>query len=736
MYARPLPIAAALAVAALPFAALAEPTPAPSGEERDPAALIAYEHRTADRVTPLPGSARPFAEAKRQLARGEPKAALDALKGAPTGLLRDRVALLRGDALLALGKTKAAEKAYLEAIAQARVESVALLGARGLVDVYRQLDAPQRELDYVEALLSVRRISRRPSLMMRRAAVLRRLGRLEEAGQVAWRVLLDYPTARDAKEAEALLSRLAKRGVELPSSSARIELARIRNLIASRAWTRAEQAIEALEAANPKLSRALDMKRAELAKRQRRRAEETEILLKLKKDGLTDDDGPAILYRLGHLALNLDDNPAALRYFDELEAKYPDSDEADRGAYLAGWIPYNDGDYEEATRRMLAFAAARPRSGKVTEALWWAGWSAYVGKDHGRARRAFEQLIEDHPTSGLVPHARYWIGRIRQQANEPELARAAYRAVLESAPMSYYGFWSAARLEELGETTVLSPPPPSPPPASLREVLARLGASRPTNIDRGILLFAAGLEDETREELTEAGRFLRKVRDTEGRTMVADMLRQLGAHHMAFRIAARITADGAELERGEPWSWRAWRHAYPLAFEDEVKAAAKAHDVDPHLVLSIMRTESHYRPGARSPVGARGLMQLMPRTARLIGRKADGGRRHAARYRHPESNVWLGAWYVARLLERFEGQLPAAIGSYNGGPRAMEGWLDELDGRPIDEFVERIPYRETRRYVRRVLETLMIYRRLYGGDLPKLVAHIRDVDPEAGAVRF
>jgi len=715
---------------------LAGPPTLAAAPDADPADLIAYSHQTADRVTPLPGSARAYADAKAMIARGEPAAALKRLKGNSGGLLADRVALLKGDAWLALGDKPEAKAAYRRAIETARVESVVLLAARGLVDVHGQLKDYEGQLAYIDALLTVRRIKRRDNLLLSRAMVLRALGRHEEAARQAWSILLDYPSGRSARQAEQLLLGLKKRGVKLPTSSARIELARIRNLIRSRSWGPAEKAIEALEKAQPKLRRALDMKRAKLYERRRYRDDEAKILTKLYKEGLNEDDGAAILFRLGRLSMAADNDKMALAYFDELKDKYPRASQRDQGEYLAGWIPYNAGEYSTAVQRMLAFAADNPKSGKRTEALWWAGWASYLGEDHGRSRSAFEQLIQDHPTSTLVPHARYWIGRIRHRAGEGELAKAAYREVLKEAPLSYYGFWAAARLEELGETTLLAAPPPSSPPATMRAVLARLGPSRPTNLDRAVMLHAAGLDKVSLEELSEAERFLRKVRDTEGCTMVADMLTQLGAHHMAFRTASRITAGGGDLQTGEPWAWRAWRHAYPSAYDRAVKTAEEAHNVDQHLILSIMRTESHYRPWVRSHAGARGLMQLMPKTAKAIGRKAEGGRRHAARYRNPDSNIWLGTWYLKQLLERFDGQYPAAIGSYNAGPKAMERWLRDFSGRPMDEFVERIPYRETRRYVRRVIETLFVYRRLYGGEPPKLITKIRDVRAEPGDVAF
>ena len=196
--------------------------------------------------------------------------------------------------------------------------------------------------------------------------------------------------------------------------------------------------------------------------------------------------------------------------------------------------------------------------------------------------------MQDHPTSSLVPHARYWLGRIHHKHGDLVAAKNEYREVLRAKPLSYYGFWSMARLGELGEVTVLEAPPPDPKKASLPQAIALLGADRPINVDRAIALHRAGLDRETLEELTAVDDALRKVRNTRGRTMLADLLHTLGAHHLAFRIGMRITDDGGDLETGEPYAWRAWRHAYPRAFEEHVDTASKQHEVDEDLILSLI----------------------------------------------------------------------------------------------------------------------------------------------------
>lgn len=702
----------------------------------DPARVLDVQTLPARSKKLIPASARRYAHAKRLLGQGKPAQALEALKGSKGDLLADREALLRGDALLALGSKKQAKQAYLRALEKAQIKSVSIGAARGLVNVLGQLDERDLQLLYLDALLAERGIPRRPSLVYQRAQVLDALGRRDEAASAYWRILLDFPKASVASHASRALERLKRKGVDIPATNARLELARIRNLVSSSAYRDAERAMEALANKVPALREEIELERAHMYRRRRLKGEERRVLEGLLKGGLSGRTEAKVLARLGRLAMSRDEDDKAIAYFDRLREKYPADRETVEAQYLAGWIPYNAGNYDEATRRMLEFADEHPRSKRRTEALWFAGWSAYLAKKDGRARRSFEQLLEEHPESSLAPHARYWIGRIHHRNKALDRAKQEYREVLKLAPLSYYGFWSMERLAELGEETVLTPPPPVAPPARIRRVVEMLGSSRPILIDRAIALHAADMKNEALEELSASARYLRRGRDYRGRTMVADLLHRLGAHNLAFRVAILIAQDGGDLVSGEPYAWRAWRHAYPRAFETDVLSASKQHEVDDELILSIMRTESHFRPWVRSRVGARGLMQLMPNTAKRIGRIAKGGRSHAARYKNPRSNVWLGTWYLGNLLERYDANLGMAAGAYNAGPSAMDDWVKRFQGMPFDEFVERIPYRETRRYTRRVLETYMVYRLLKGEKPFKLANVVKAIDPPEGSVRF
>ena len=160
---------------------------------------------------------------------------------------------------------------------------------------------------------------------------------------------------------------------------------------------------------------------------------------------------------------------------------------------------------------------------------------------------------------------------------------------------------------------------------------------------------------------------------------------------------------------------------FPLAWKDETAAAAKAHGLDPAWVLAIIRMESAFLPEARSSADARGLMQLLPATARRIAKAAGVRYAGPATLADPESNVLLGAAYLRRLLDRVHGHPALASASYNAGPHRVGEWLAESGERETVLWVDLIPYAETRQYVKRVLEYRIVYRRRLG--LPPIRLH-------------
>jgi soluble lytic murein transglycosylase len=152
-----------------------------------------------------------------------------------------------------------------------------------------------------------------------------------------------------------------------------------------------------------------------------------------------------------------------------------------------------------------------------------------------------------------------------------------------------------------------------------------------------------------------------------------------------------------------------WAINYPAAFRKEIALFSARNGLDPSLVYSLIRAESGFSPRAQSPVGALGLMQLMPATARAVEKDATDPQRLF----QPELNIRVGTRHLKDLIDRYRGNLVSTIASYNAGAGTVDRWLKEFGTMEESEFIENIPYAETRDYVKKVLAGREIYRRLY-----------------------
>ncbi len=167
---------------------------------------------------------------------------------------------------------------------------------------------------------------------------------------------------------------------------------------------------------------------------------------------------------------------------------------------------------------------------------------------------------------------------------------------------------------------------------------------------------------------------------------------------------------------------------FPIRYSDEVHANAEINDLDPSLVFGLIRRESVFNDDARSHVGARGLMQLMPRTARQVSKELNYRWRGNAKLHEVDRNITFGTYYLKKLLDRFNGNHALALAAYNAGPQRVKRWLPD-ETMPADIWVESIPINETREYVSHVLVYSMIYQQLLGTDELKLAELAAVIEP-------
>ena len=346
----------------------------------------------------------------------------------------------------------------------------------------------------------------------------------------------------------------------------------------------------------------------------------------------------------------------------------------------------------DATTVYRAVAAQFPSREAAAASLWRLGWLAYGKRDAHGAQKSWTRLAELGSAGAYRMPAVYWTGRARELAGTADAADL-YNQILAEAPRSYYGMLAAARLGRTREGGIAGQIAlPHEPRAAL---------SDDSGLARVVLLRRINLVEEAAAELESA------VQGAAGDPVrlygMASVYIEAERYHMALRIMRRHFQTLAAT--GDPSLPRAfWEMYYPYAWRDEMRDAAQRRGIDPYLVAAVVREESSYYPRAVSRAGARGLMQLMPATARLMAPPGD--------LDDPGFNIELGTRFLAGLIREFNDPR-LAIAAYNAGPKNVRKWMSTRRTDDLEAFVEQIPFDETRLYVKRVVLSWDEYRRIY-----------------------
>lgn len=390
----------------------------------------------------------------------------------------------------------------------------------------------------------------------------------------------------------------------------------------------------------------------------------------------------------------------ATHYFDTV-ARGTDDELAHIALAEAGQMFIEHRRYADAKARFEKQLLNNPIGGARHDALWGLGWVAFRTGDFKNSRRFFDTLAQESPFGEHGAAASYWRARALEELGARAAAQKALSTVARRYPTDYYGYRAQHRLTQLSKTPkeILShfaqgggaaadaPPPNLPLHHAVRKVMG---------------LHRSGLQHRVRRLLPEV---LNKHRDALGPADVESLLVACAASGM--EDAAKRLKDYRDLrfpDVSAPETMGPLARRYPSRFRRLLKDAGKEARVDPHLLMGLVRQESAYNPSAVSPAGAMGLMQVMPTTAKGLVRE---NRRHARfsspMLLEPELNVQLGTLYLARMLRAFRGHEELALAAYNAGPGAVTRWRQARGELPAEIFVEEIPYRETRAYVKRVL---------------------------------
>jgi soluble lytic murein transglycosylase len=398
------------------------------------------------------------------------------------------------------------------------------------------------------------------------------------------------------------------------------------------------------------------------------------------------DIGPYAARALGqaaHWRWNADDDVAALKLFRDLALRFPNSSEAPEALYAMGRIQQEVGAYDDAYASYSALAERYPSARAASEARWRSGWVRYLAGDYPAAAKVFGGLTGESEREPRVA-AEYWEARALEQVGAPE-AQTKLAHIAQEHGETFYGVLASARL---GIAAV---------PLDTRGLDARLPPFPETltgpHADRARRYAELGLHRLAQREL--------------------DALAPSASTASLLQAYAAVDAPGPALRlaRGSVGAER--RYLYPLGYWEVVRPLAEARGLDPLLVAALIRQESLFVPDAVSPADAHGLMQLLPSTARDLAAASGTPPPDREMLHRVTVNVDLGTSLLRHLLDRYDGSRVKALAAYNAGEDAVGRWEKRYAGRPDDEFVELISYRETRDYVKAVIQHYEIYRQLY-----------------------
>jgi len=363
---------------------------------------------------------------------------------------------------------------------------------------------------------------------------------------------------------------------------------------------------------------------------------------------------------------------------------------------------------EEALPYWRRLLAEYPDGKYVERACWRTAWADYQAGRYEAAAQALERTVRLRPATASTPGFLYWAGRSRAALGQVDRARQLFEEAVQRYKHTYHGLRARDALPRLPAA------PASPSPALLASTSAEPepGVPEPQATRLRQLLLIDRL-DEAQVELEAL------PHSRQGQATVAWIDWRRGRLRPAIVAMKRAFPEWIG-EAGDRLPAEVWRILFPLRFDESLRAKAAEEGLDPSLVAALILQESTFDADALSRAGARGLMQVIPATGRKLARDLRVPYRKAALH-DPETSLDFGTRYLRQMSDRFEGQVERVLAAYNAGPHRVDAWTA---GRPqisAEDFVESIPFTETRFYVMVVLANRDQYRRLYGLDKPTTV---------------
>ncbi|MGZ4812501.1 MAG: lytic transglycosylase domain-containing protein [Terriglobales bacterium] len=419
------------------------------------------------------------------------------------------------------------------------------------------------------------------------------------------------------------------------------------------------------------------------------------------------------LFYLGEMARGSNDDDRFLSILAQLRQTTPTSSYLEQALLSAGNMFLLRNDYDRAIDCYREIVERFPQGKLAPYAHWKVAWLNLREGRADAARKGFEEQIALYPGSQQVPAAVYWRARLAEEEQNSPKARVYYQKLSQRFRNYYYAELARERLQELKHSSATDSDPvlEKIPPIQLTSAYTRVQPpADDLRAQKAELLQNGGLTEFAIRELRMA------AEEEDGASWataeIARLYRDNGQYYRALQVLKRAVPSYFAMDL-EALPRPYWEDLFPRPWWTDVKKYSSNNGLDPFLVASLIRQESEFNPEAISHANAWGLMQVLPSTGKKL---AHSMKVHYSNEQllTPNYNLQLGTRYFRELVDHFNGKVEYALAAYNAGTDRVDSWLSNGKYRDAQEFVESIPFTETREYVQSVLRNATVYKRLYG----------------------
>lgn len=565
-----------------------------------------------------------------------------------------------------------------------------------------------RPQDAVEAFAGYSPASTKPPLLLDRAHLYQAAGQTVRAAKDYQTIFYKYPLSDEAKAAASALGSLQKSlRSEFPYGTAEQQEQRAQIFFDARKWRDARTEFDKLNGM---------LKDPANAAKQRAQLRVAQCRVQLKGSmsllSLLNASDPEVdaerLFALSQFQRSAKNESAMFATIDQLTQKYPQSKWAEEGYMQAGnyyWVLL---DRPKASSYYQKVLDVFPSGKNDYNAEWRVAWVAYLTKQPD-ADEKIKTFLLKYPVSADASDALYWLGRLSERGGNPAHARNFYTKAVTRFPLTYFGMAAADRLAKLGpgEENPSEFLDKIPPPVPLHPYDESISASATERWTKAQALRSIAFDSSAELELKNAF-----FATGSPRFMIEAAQAAFDQGHFGTGMAyARLAVPSFDSRRFNEVPLQAWKALYPLPYETQLRRESEKNGVDPMIVAGLIRQESTFQADVVSYANAYGLMQLLPKTAKLMA-KQRRMKYAKAKLFDANYNIELGTYYFKGLVD-LTGTPEYALAAYNAGEDRIALWKSERNYEEIPELVESIPFSQTREYVQIVLRNAAVYRMIY-----------------------